>query len=248
MRATGDSPGRLVLLRHGESEWNAQNVFTGWANPDLTEAGKRGAERAGNLLRADGVLPDTVHTSLQRRAIHTADLALAACDRDWIPVHRSWRLNGRHYGVLQGMDKARARAEFGERQVELWRRSYGVAPPAADAGHEQFADPRYNAVPPETRPRAESLRDVTARLLPYWYDSIVAGLRPGTTVLVVSHGNTLRALVKHLDGIGDEEIAAVEIAHGVPLLYELGSGMRPLAVGRYVTQGTDSGAAPNKNH
>jgi 2,3-bisphosphoglycerate-dependent phosphoglycerate mutase len=248
MRATGDSPGRLVLLRHGESEWNAQNVFTGWANPDLTEAGKRGAERAGNLLRADGVLPDTVHTSLQRRAIHTADLALAACDRDWIPVHRSWRLNGRHYGVLQGMDKARARAEFGERQVELWRRSYGVAPPAADAGHEQFADPRYNAVPPETRPRAESLRDVTARLLPYWYDSIVACLRPGTTVLVVSHGNTLRALVKHLDGIGDEEIAAVEIAHGVPLLYQLGPGMRPLAAGRYLTLGTDGEAAPDKNH
>ena len=248
MRATGDSPGRLVLLRHGESEWNAQNVFTGWANPDLTEAGKRGAERAGNLLRADGVLPDTVHTSLQRRAIHTADLALAACDRDWIPVHRSWRLNGRHYGVLQGMDKARARAEFGEQQVELWRRSYGVAPPAADAGHQQLAGPRYHAVPPEARPRAESLRDVTARLLPYWYDSIVACLRPGTTVLVVSHGNTLRALVKHLDGIGDEEIAAVEIAHGVPLLYQLGPGMRPLAAGRYLTLGTDGEAAPDKNH
>ena len=234
MRATGDSPGRLVLLRHGESEWNAQNVFTGWANPDLTEAGKRGAERAGNLLRADGVLPDTVHTSLQRRAIHTADLALAACDRDWIPVHRSWRLNGRHYGVLQGMDKARARAEFGEEQVELWRRSYGVAPPAADAGHEQFADPRYNAVPPETRPRAESLRDVTARLLPYWYDSIVPCLRAGATVLVVSHGNTLRALVKHLDAINDEEIAALSIPNGVPLLYELGPGMRPMSRGRYL--------------
>jgi 2,3-bisphosphoglycerate-dependent phosphoglycerate mutase len=248
MTTTGDSPGRLVLLRHGQSEWNARNVFTGWANPDLTEAGKRGAERAGHLLGTHGLLPGTVHTSLQRRAIHTADLTLAACDRDWIPVHRSWRLNGRHYGVLQGMDKARARAEFGERQVELWRRSYGVAPPAADAGHEQLADPRYGAVPPETRPQAESLRDVTARLLPYWYDSIVPGLRPGTTVLVVSHGNTLRALVKHLDGIGDEEIAAVEIAHGVPLLYELGPGMRPLAVGRYLTPGTDSEAAPDKDH
>jgi 2,3-bisphosphoglycerate-dependent phosphoglycerate mutase len=248
METTGDSTGRLVLLRHGESEWNAKNVVTGWANPDLTEAGKRGAERAGNLLAAHGLLPGTVHTSLQRRAIRTADLALAACDRDWIPVHRSWRLNGRHYGVLQGMDKARARAEFGEQQVELWRRSYDVAPPAAGAGHEQLADPRYSAVPPETRPQAESLRDVTARLLPYWYDSIVPGLRPGTTVLVVSHGNTLRALVKHLDGIGDEEIAAVEIAHGVPLLYKLGPGMRPRAVGRYLTQRADSGAASNKNH
>ena len=231
---------RLVLLRHGESEWNAKNLFTGWANPDLTEAGEGDAVRAGHLLGAHGLLPDTVYTSMQRRAIRSAELALAACDRDWIPVRRSWRLNGRHYGVLQGMDKARARAEFGEQQVELWRRSYGVAPPAADAGHEQFADPRYNAVPPETRPRAESLRDVTARLLPYWYDSIVAGLRPGTTVLVVSHGNTLRALVKHLDGIGDEEIAAVEIAHGVPLVYELGPGTRPLSAGRYLSEREDA--------
>src|SRR6516165_8970284 len=231
METTGDSTGRLVLLRHGESEWNAKNVFTGWANPDLTEAGKRGAERAGNLLAAHGLLPGTVHTSLQRRAIRTADLALAACDRDWIPVHRSWRLNGRHYGVLQGMDKARARAEFGERQVELWRRSYGVAPPAADAGHEQFADPRYNAVPPETRPRAESLRDVTARLLPYWYDSIVPDLRAGGCVLIVSHGNALRALVKHLESIPDDQIARLDIPTSIPLVYELGPDLRPDALG-----------------
>jgi 2,3-bisphosphoglycerate-dependent phosphoglycerate mutase len=236
---TSDSPGRLVLLRHGQSEWNAKNVFTGWANPDLTEAGERGAVRAGHLLGAHGLLPDTVHTSLQRRAIRTANLVLAACDRDWIPVRRSWRLNGRHYGALQGMDKAQARAEFGEQRVQLWRRSYDVPPPAADTGPEQFADSRYSAVPPEARPRAESLRDVTARLLPYWYDSIVPGLRPGTTVLIVSHGNTLRALVKHLDGIGDEDITGVEIAHGVPLRYELGPGMRPLSAGRYLTQGAD---------
>jgi 2,3-bisphosphoglycerate-dependent phosphoglycerate mutase len=232
-----------VLLRHGQSEWNAKNVFTGWANPDLTEAGERDAVRAGDLLGAYGLLPDVVHTSLQRRAIHSADLALAACDRDWIGVHRSWRLNGRHYGALQGKDKAQARAEFGEQQVQLWRRSYDVPPPAADAGDgppaggrdPQSADPRYAALPPEARPRAESLRDVTARLLPYWYDFIVPGLRPGATVLVVSHGNTLRALVKHLDAIGDEEIAAVEIAHGVPLVYELSPGMRPLSAGRYLT-------------
>jgi 2,3-bisphosphoglycerate-dependent phosphoglycerate mutase len=249
LTTTGDSPCRLVLLRHGQSEWNAKNVFTGWANPDLTEAGERDAVHAGHLLGAHGLLPDTVHTSLQRRAIHTADLALAACDRDWIGVHRSWRLNGRHYGALQGKDKAQARAEFGEQQVQLWRRSYDVPPPPADAGHEEeFADPRYSAVPPEARPRAESLGDVTARLLPYWYDSIVPGLLPGTTVLVVSHGNTLRALVKHLDAIGDEEIAAVEIAHGVPLRYELGPGMRPLAAARYLTQELVANAAPDRNH
>jgi 2,3-bisphosphoglycerate-dependent phosphoglycerate mutase len=240
-----DGAAYLVLLRHGQSEWNAQNLFTGWANPDLTEAGERDAARAGRLLGAHRLLPDTVHTSLQRRAIHSADLALAACDRDWIAVHRSWRLNGRHYGALQGKDKALACAEFGEQQVQLWRRSYAVPPPPAadaadappaDAGNTPFADLRYASLPPEARPRAESLRDVTARLLPYWYDFIAPGLRPGATVLVVSHGNTLRALVKHLDGIGDEEIAAVEIAHSVPLVYELGPGMRPLSAGRYLTQ------------
>src|SRR5690242_18074783 len=240
MNQQRDGAARLVLLRHGQSEWNANNRFTGWANPDLTEAGERDAVRAGQLLSAHGLLPGTVHTSLQRRAIHSADLALAACDRDWIAVHRSWRLNGRHYGALQGKDKAQARAEFGEQQVQLWRRSYAVPPPpaedAADAGHAPFADLRYAALPPEARPRAESLRDVTARLLPYWYDFIAPGLRPSATVLAVSHGNTLRALVKHLDGIGDKEIAAVEIAHGVPLVYELGPGMRPLSAGRYLTQ------------
>jgi 2,3-bisphosphoglycerate-dependent phosphoglycerate mutase len=225
-----------VLLRHGQSEWNAKNRFTGWANPDLTEAGERDAMRAGQLLGAHGLLPDTVHTSLQRRTIHTADFILAACDRDWIPVRRSWRLNGRHYGALQGKDKAQARAEFGEGQVELWRRSYDVPPPplAVEAAHALFADPRYAALPPEARPCGESLRDVTARLLPYWYDSIVPGLRPGTTMLVVSHGNTLRALVKHLEGIGDEEIAALSIPNGIPLLYEFGPGMRPLPAGRYL--------------
>jgi 2,3-bisphosphoglycerate-dependent phosphoglycerate mutase len=233
-----DGATRLVLLRHGQSEWNAGNRFTGWANPDLTEAGERDAVRAGRLLGAHRLLPDTVHTSLQRRAIRSADLALAACDRDWIAVHRSWRLNGRHYGALQGKDKAQARAEFGEQRVRLWRRSYAVPPPpAADAGDAPFADPRYAALPTEARPRAESLRDVTERLLPYWYDFIAPCLRPGATVLVVSHGNTLRALVKHLDVIGDEEIAAVEIAHGVPLVYELGPGMRPLSAGRYLTRG-----------
>ena len=236
VRATpGDRAGRLVLLRHGESEWNAKNVFTGWANPDLTGAGEQEAVCAGRLLAASGLLPDTVHTSLQRRAVRTANCALAACDREWIPVHRSWRLNGRHYGALQGKDKAQVRAEFGDQQVELWRRSYAVAPPRArDSGVAQAADPRYATLPPEIRPAAESLRDVTLRLLPYWYDSIVPGLRPDTTVLVVSHGNTLRALVKHLEAIGDGEIAALEIPHGIPLLYELGPAGQPLSAGRYL--------------
>ena len=232
----GEPWGRLLLLRHGQSEWNEKNLFTGWANPDLTEAGERDAVRAGRLLGARDLLPDIAHTSLQRRAIRTADLALAACGRDWIGVHRSWRLNGRHYGALQGKDKAQVRAEFGEHQVELWRRSYDVPPPplAAAASRAQFADSRYAALPPEARPRAESLRDVTARLLPYWYDSIVPVLRPGTTVLVVSHGNTLRALVKHLGAIGDDEIAALNIPNGIPLLYEMGPGMQPLSSGRYL--------------
>src|SRR5690348_9501584 len=164
MNQQRDGAARLVLLRHGQSEWNANNRFTGWANPDLTEAGERDAVRAGQLPGAHGLLPGTVHTSLQRRAIHSADLALAACDRDWIAVHRSWRLNGRHYGALQGKDKAQARAEFGEQQVQLWRRSYAVPPPPAAAGDAPPADPRYATLPPEARPRAESLRDVMARL------------------------------------------------------------------------------------
>jgi len=222
-------PGRalLVLLRHGQSEWNAKNLFTGWANAELTPAGERDAVRAGQLLAAHGLVPGVVHTSLQRRAIRTADLALAACDRDWIPVRRTWRLNGRHYGALQGRDKAGVVAEFGEELTAAWRRSYAVPPPPA-AGPPPDADPRYALLPPEARPRSESLADVTARLLPYWYDSIAADLCTGLTVLVVSHGNTLRALVKHLDGIGDEAIASVEIPHGIPLRYDLGAGLRPV--------------------
>ena len=229
----GPAPGRLVLLRHGQSEWNERNLFTGWANPDLTAAGEREAVHAGQLLAARRLLPDSVHTSLQRRAIRSAELALAACDRDWIPVRRSWRLNGRHYGALQGRDKAEVAAEHGEPQVLLWRRSYGTAPPPmpADADGSQFADPRYACLPPEARPTAESLRDVTARLLPYWYDAIVPDLLSGACVLVVSHGNTLRALIKHLDAIGDDEVTALNVPNGVPLVYHLRSDMRPMTEG-----------------
>jgi 2,3-bisphosphoglycerate-dependent phosphoglycerate mutase len=228
-----DGSCRLVLLRHGQSEWNARNLFTGWANPDLTAAGEREAVRAGQLLTAQGLAPGLVYTSLQRRAIRSAELALNACDRDWIPVRRSWRLNGRHYGALQGQDKARVLKKYGTGEVLLWRRSYAVPPPPIDASaeHSQSADPRYAGLPAELRPRAESLRDVTARLLPYWYDSIVPDLRTGACVLVVSHGNTLRALIKHLDEIDDEQITALNIPNGIPLLYQLGPDMRPLIRG-----------------
>ncbi len=236
-RAAAGGTYRLVVLRHGESEWNASNLFTGWVDAALSAGGEREAVRAGQLLAGHGLLPGFAHTSVQRRTIRTADLALAECDRDWIPVGRSWRLNSNHYGALQGRDKARVLAEAGEQQVMAWRRSYQAAPPPLGAGAEysQFADPRYAALPPEARPRTESLRDVAARLLPYWYDAIVPDLRTGACVLVVSHGNTLRALVKHLDRIGDEQIAELNIPTGIPLAYELGPDMRPVTGGgRYL--------------
>jgi len=223
-------PIRLVLLRHGQSEWNAADIFTGWENAHLTAHGELEAARAGALLAGHGVLPAFVHTSLQRRTIRTADLALAAADRDWIPVRRSWRLNGRHYGALQGRYKAEVIREYGERQVRLWRRSYDATPPAAPEP-SQHDDPRYAMLPPGARPRAESLRDVSARLLPYWFDAIVPDLWAGGCVLVVSHGNTLRALVKHLESIPDDQIDELDIPTGIPLVYGLGPDMRPDALG-----------------
>jgi 2,3-bisphosphoglycerate-dependent phosphoglycerate mutase len=219
----------LVVLRHGQSEWNAAGIFTGWENAYLTAAGEEEAIRAGTLLAEHGVFPAVAHTSLQRRTIRTADLALAAADRDWIPVRRSWRLNGRHYGALQGRNKAQVRQEYGEEQVTQWRRSYDVAPPPLSAA--AWDDPRYQTLPPEARPRSESLRDVSARLLPYWYDAIVPDLLADGCVLVVSHGNTLRALVKHLESIPDEQIAELDIPTGVPLVYELGPDLRPDTLG-----------------
>jgi 2,3-bisphosphoglycerate-dependent phosphoglycerate mutase len=229
----------LVVLRHGQSEWNAAGVFTGWENAHLTAQGELEATRAGAMLGEHGVLPAFAHTSLLRRTIRTADLALAAADRDWIPVRRSWRLNGRHYGALQGRNKAEIMQQYGERQFMLWRRSYQVPPPPLDdaAAYAQHADPRYRAVPPEVLPRAESLADTSARLLPYWYDAIVPDLRSGGTVLVVSHGNALRALVKHLDSIPDDQIAELEIPTGIPLVYQLGPDMRPDTLGgQYLDQ------------
>ena len=232
-----DSPYRLVLLRHGESEWNQKNLFTGWVDVDLNEKGEKEAARGGELLAAEGLLPDILHTSLLRRAIRTAQIALDKADRHWIPVHRSWRLNERHYGALQGKDKAQTLEEFGAEQFQLWRRSYDTPPPVLEDGSEfsQATDPRYAEIPSEMRPRTECLRDVVLRMLPYWYDAIVPDLAAGRTVLVTAHGNSLRALVKHLDGISDDAIAGLNIPTGIPLLYELDADFKPLATGgRYL--------------
>jgi 2,3-bisphosphoglycerate-dependent phosphoglycerate mutase len=224
---------RLVLLRHGESVWNARNLFTGWVNVPLSPAGEQEATEAGRLLASHDLRPALVHTSLPRRAIQTADLALAECDRDWIPVQRTWRLNSNYYGALQGRDKEQVRAEYGDRLYRIWRREYdSAAPPMPDEGpYSQFADPRYAVIPTDARPRTESVRDVTARLLPYWYDVIVPDLLTRSCVLVVSHGNTLRALVKHLDRIGDEASALLEVPTGRPVVYELDHDMRPAVPG-----------------
>jgi 2,3-bisphosphoglycerate-dependent phosphoglycerate mutase len=220
--------GTLVLLRHGESEWNSKNQFTGWVDVDLTPRGEDEARRGGELLVQHGLLPDVVHTSVLRRAIRTADLALDAAERHWIPVRRAWRLNERHYGALQGKNKAQIREEFGEEQFMLWRRSYDVPPPpiAPDAEFSQAGDPRYAALPPELRPDTECLADVVDRMLPYWYDGIVPDLVDGRTVLVAAHGNSLRALVMHLDGLSREQVVALNIPTGIPLRYELDGELR----------------------
>ncbi|RBY82347.1 phosphoglyceromutase [Blastococcus sp. TF02A-26] len=225
--------GTLVLLRHGESEWNKANLFTGWVDVHLSEKGRAEATRGGELLAAAGLLPDVLHTSLLRRAITTAELALAAADRHWIPVKRSWRLNERHYGALQGKDKAATLAEYGEEQFMIWRRSYDTPPPPIEAGSEysQDGDARYAFLPPEVRPATECLADVVVRMLPYWYDAIVPDLREGKTVLVAAHGNSLRALVKHLDGMGEDEVVGLNIPTGVPLRYDLDDDLKPLKPG-----------------
>ncbi|MDT4991746.1 MAG: 2,3-bisphosphoglycerate-dependent phosphoglycerate mutase [Actinoplanes sp.] len=225
--------GTLVLLRHGESEWNAKNLFTGWVDVDLNAKGAAEARRGGELLKEHGLLPDVVHTSVLLRAIHTSELALAAADRHWIPVRRSWRLNERHYGALQGKDKKQTLLTYGEEQFMLWRRSYDVPPPPIDDAdeHSQAADPRYATLPPELRPSAECLKDVLERALPYWYDAIVPDLVAGRTVLVAAHGNSLRAIVKHLDKISDEAIATLNIPTGIPLRYDLDESMIPTTPG-----------------
>ncbi len=220
--------GTLVLLRHGESEWNAKNLFTGWVDVGLSARGEAEARRGGELLREAGLSPDVVYTSVQRRAIQTAEIALDAADRMWLPVRRSWRLNERHYGALQGKDKARIRQEYGDEQFMLWRRSYDVPPPPLPDDDEwsQVGDPRYADLL-DAVPRSECLADVVARLLPYWYDALVPDLRLGRTVLIAAHGNSLRALVKHLDGLSAEQVVGLNIPTGIPLRYDLDGQLRP---------------------
>jgi 2,3-bisphosphoglycerate-dependent phosphoglycerate mutase len=224
------APYRLLLLRHGESVWNEKGLFTGWVDVSLSRRGRAEAAQAGALLAAHELPPDRVHTSVLTRAIETADLALAGVDRRWIPVRRSWRLNERHYGALQGKSKQQIRLAYGDEQFMLWRRSYDVPPPPLplDSEHAAARDPRYERLAPDVLPRSECLRDVLARVLPYWHDAIVPDLRRGQVVLVSAHGNSLRALVKHLDGISDTEIAAVNLPTGIPLLYELDQRLQPL--------------------
>ena len=236
----------LVLLRHGESEWNAKGLFTGWVDVGLSEAGKQEAITGGHLLAESGMRPDTLHTSVLTRAIQTANLALEEAGLLWLPVSRSWRLNERHYGALQGKDKAATRREFGDEQFMLWRRSYDVPPPpiAEDDPLSQSGDPRYADLPPEARPRTECLKDVVVRMLPYWYDAVVPDLASGRTVLVVAHGNSLRALVKHLDGVSDAAIAELNIPTGIPLVYELDDAFRPAVPGgRYLDPAAAAAAA-----
>jgi 2,3-bisphosphoglycerate-dependent phosphoglycerate mutase len=219
----------LVLLRHGESEWNAKNLFTGWVDVDLTERGEQQAVDGGALLRDAGLLPTVVHTSVLTRAIRTSNLALDACGRGWIPVKRHWRLNERHYGDLQGKDKKATLEQYGEEQFMQWRRSYDTPPPPISRGTEWdvSGDPRYAALTSEVVPLTECLADVVERLLPYWYDAVVPDLRAGHTVLVAAHGNSLRAMVKHLDGLSDEAVVALNIPTGQPLRYDLDDDMKP---------------------
>lgn len=218
----------LVLLRHGESAWNLANRFTGWTDVDLTEAGRRQARTAGALLRDGGFEFDVAFTSVLKRAIRTLWIALDEMDRMWVPVHRDWRLNERHYGALQGLDKAETAARYGEDQVLKWRRSYDEPPPALDPGDERHpgGDPRYAGVP--DLPRTECLKDTVERMMPLWEGTIAPRVRAGERALVCAHGNSLRALVKHLGGISDEDVLGVNIPTGAPLVYELDTGLREI--------------------
>ncbi len=226
----------LVLLRHGESDWNAKNLFTGWVDVPLSDKGRAEAAAGGRMLVESGVLPDVLHTSLLRRAIVTAQLALDVADRHWIPVRRSWRLNERHYGALQGKNKKQTMEQFGEEQFMLWRRSYDTPPPPIPADDEfaQTGDPRYADLGADM-PATECLKDVVARMLPYWESAVIPDLRAGNVVMLAAHGNSLRALVKHLDGISDADIAGLNIPTGIPLVYELDGAFAPIVPGgRYL--------------
>ena len=221
----------LILLRHGESQWNALNLFTGWVDVDLTDKGRAEALRAGELIAALETQPDVVYTSLLRRAITTANIALDRADRHWIPVHRSWRLNERHYGALQGLDKAETKGKYGEEQFMKWRRSYDTPPPPIERGstYSQDTDPRYAEI--DGGPLSECLADVVTRFVPFYEERIVPDLRAGRTVLIAAHGNSLRALVKYLDGMSDEAVVELNIPTGIPLRYDLGADLKPLVAG-----------------
>lgn len=223
---------KLILLRHGESQWNEKNLFTGWVDVPLSLKGEQEAKRAGELFKNRGLLPDILHTSLLKRAINTAEIALNECDRQWIEVRRSWRLNERHYGALQGKNKAETLAQYGEEQFLLWRRSFDVPPPPIDDSdlYSQVGDVRYSDLGPAV-PKTECLLDVIKRMIPYWNESIVPDLKSGKNILVTAHGNSLRALVKHLDGISDTDIAGLNIPTGIPLLYELNEKLEPIKPG-----------------
>jgi 2,3-bisphosphoglycerate-dependent phosphoglycerate mutase len=236
----------LILLRHGESEWNKQNLFTGWVDVDLTEHGEQQARAGGALLREADLQPTVVHTSLLTRAIRTSNLTLEECGRNWLPVKRHWRLNERHYGDLQGKDKSAVRTQYGEEQFMLWRRSYDVPPPPIEPGSEWdvSSDERYASLTSDLVPRAECLKDVVHRMLPYWYDVIVPDLQAGQTVLVAAHGNSLRALVAHLDGLSEDEVVGLNIPTGQPLLYDLDADMHPREPGgRYLDPDAAAAAA-----
>ena len=222
----------LILLRHGNSTWNQQNLFTGWVDVDLSDQGRAEAKRAGELLGQSGLKPDVLFTSVLKRAINTAHIALDQIDRNWIPTERSWRLNERHYGALQGLDKAETLEKYGPEQFQIWRRSYDVPPPpiAADNQYSQAHDERYADLG-DAVPATECLKDVLVRMLPYWHATIAPKLAEHKTVLITAHGNSLRALVKHLDGISDEEIAELNIPTGIPLHYKLDENFKPLVTG-----------------
>jgi len=222
---------QLIMLRHGQSTWNQENLFTGWTDVGLTPQGEDEAKSAGRLLLDEGMRPDILHTSVLVRAIRTAEIALEEMGLQYLPVRRSWRLNERHYGSLQGLDKKETAERHGSDQVLLWRRSYDIPPPALDREDDRHPahDPRYAALAPDLLPATECLADVVIRMLPYWHDVIVPDLRAGMTPLIVAHGNSMRALVKHLDGISDEEIVDLNIPTGIPLVYELDGELRPVS-------------------
>ena len=226
----------LVLLRHGQSQWNLDNRFTGWVDVPLSPLGMEEARRAGQLLKAEKLEFDVAFTSVLKRAIKTLWITLEELDLMWIPVHRSWRINERMYGALQGLDKAETAARHGEAQVKIWRRSYDIRPPELDSANAYWPghDRRYAALSPSQVPKTECLKDTVERFLPYWESDIAPALRRGERVLIAAHGNSLRALVKHLEGISDDDIVELNIPTGAPLLYQLDDNLRPLAPGRYL--------------